>query len=209
VIRVHHLAAWFNGVLSLRNDDTSQDRETVRDLLLIMLLLGLRRSEALNLRWADVDLGGRILTIPNTKSHDPKVLPFGPYLADLFRYRLIRSGGAPLVFAASLDPKKPIVEPRRVLAQVTKVSGLVFTPHDLRRSFATHLEGLDVSAFALRRLMGHKTRRDDVTEHHYVVTDVERLRPAIEKLESFLLSAGGVKPQGEVTELAAKQGRRA
>ncbi len=205
VIRAHQLPAWFKGVLSLNNDDTSQDRETVRDLLLVMLFLGLRRSEALNMRWADVDLAGRIVTIPKTKSHEPKVLPVGPYILETLRRRLIDSGGAPLVFGSSLDSRRPIVEPRRVLSHVTKVSGLTFTPHDLRRSFATHLDGLDVPAFALRRLLGHKTRSDDVAEHHYVVTDVERLRPAIEKLEAFILSAAGIKPQAQITDLATKR----
>lgn len=205
VIRAHQLPAWFKGVLGLKNDDTSQDRETVRDLLLLMLFLGLRRSEALNLRWADVDLSGRMLTIPKTKSHEPKVLPLGPYVTNLLRQRLINSGGVPFVFASSVDSRKPIVEFRKSLAQVTRVSGWTFTPHDLRRSFATYLDSLDVPAFALRRLLGHKTRGDDVAEHHYVVTDVERLRPAIEKLETFILSAAGIKPMAQVADLAAKR----
>jgi hypothetical protein len=29
--------------------------------------------------------------------------------------------------------------------------------------------------------MGHKSRSNDVLGHHYIVTDVERLRPAIGK----------------------------
>ena len=49
-----------------------------------------------------------------------------------------------------------------------------FTLHDLRRTFTTVAEHLDVSYYALKRLLNHRMS-GDVTAG-YVVKDVERLR---------------------------------
>lgn len=208
VIRATELADWFKAVLSLKNDKVSQDRETVRDLLQTLLFLGLRRSEGLNLTWENVDLNGKILTIPKTKNYEPKVLPFGPYMAKLLHARFLASAGSPYVFPSSLDNIRHLIEPRNVLRDVIKRSGVTHTLHDLRRSFASFLESLDVSVYAARKLMGHKAASNDVMGRHYIVTDVERLRPAVEKLESFLLSAAGIQPAAQVVSMEKKRKKK-
>ncbi|MBI3918996.1 MAG: integrase family protein [Betaproteobacteria bacterium] len=208
VIRATDLPEWFKAVLSLKNDKLSQDRETVRDLLQALLFLGLRRAEGLNLKWENVDLKGKTLTIPKTKNYEPKVLPFGPYMAMLLNARFLDSAGAPYVFPSSSDRTKHLIEPRNVLRDVNKRSGVTHTLHDLRRSFATFLESLDVSVYAARKLMGHKAASNDVMGRHYVVTDVERLRPAVEKLESFVLSAAGVTPAATVVSIDRKRRKK-
>jgi len=50
VIKAHELPAWFEAVLALKNDGSRHDRETFRDYLQILPLLGLRRSEAAKLK---------------------------------------------------------------------------------------------------------------------------------------------------------------
>lgn len=46
--------------------------------------------------------------------------------------------------------------------------------HDLRRTFITIAESLDISAYALKRLLNHKMN-NDVTAGHIII-DAERLR---------------------------------
>ncbi|MCK7578396.1 MAG: hypothetical protein MZV65_23415 [Chromatiales bacterium] len=41
-------------------------------------------------------------------------------------------------------------------AKVQARSGITFTLHDLRRTFVTTAEGLDISAYAVKRLVNHK-----------------------------------------------------
>lgn len=53
-----------------------------------------------------------------------------------------------------------IIEPRKQMAHVIKSSGIHFTVHDLRRTFITIAEGIDISAYALKRLMNHKMNGD-------------------------------------------------
>ena len=56
----------------------------------------------------------------------------------------------------------------------------------LRRTFITVAEGLDVSAYALKRLVNHKMT-GDVTAG-YIVHDVERLRAPMQRVTDHLLS---------------------
>lgn len=71
--------------------------------------------------------------------------------------------------------------------------------HDLRRTFATVAESLDIPAYALKRLMNHKTQ-GDVTGGYLVIT-TERLRAPMERIEDFVLKAAKVKPSADIVSL--------
>ena len=60
---------------------------------------------------------------------------------------------------------------------------MTFTLHDLRRTFITAAERLDIPAYALKRLMNHKDP-NDVTDG-YIIFDVERLRGPMQKITDF------------------------
>lgn len=62
-IKAHELAAWYLGVQQLQN-------EVLRDYLLLIILTGLRRQEAATLRWDQVDLNAKTLTVLDTKNHE-------------------------------------------------------------------------------------------------------------------------------------------
>ncbi|KTD56584.1 phage-related integrase [Legionella santicrucis] len=68
------------------------------------------------------------------------------------------------------------------MTKVTKLSGIHFMVH-LRRTFITIAEGLDISAYALKRLMNHKMNGDIAA--WYIVTDVERLRKPMQQITDF------------------------
>src|SRR5262249_44878145 len=73
VIKSHELADWYRAVQNLTNT-------TTRDYLLLLIFSGLRRQEAARLRWSDIDLKGRTLTIPDTKNRRPLELPLPQFL---------------------------------------------------------------------------------------------------------------------------------
>jgi integrase len=66
-----------------------------------------------------------------------------------------------------------------------------FTIHDLRRTFTTTAESLNISAYALKRLLNHRMNHD-VTSG-YLVIDVERLRKPMQQITDYLLKSMGVK----------------
>jgi len=74
------------------------------------------------------------------------------------------------------------------MKRVVEASGVTFTLHDLRRTFVTVAEGLDIPAYALKRLLNHKMR-NDVTAG-YIVTDVERLRGPMQQVTDYILARG-------------------
>jgi integrase len=93
-----------------------------------------------------------------------------------------------------------LIDPKRQIAKVIEVSTVVFTLHDLRRTFATVAEGLDIAGYTLKRLLNH-TIHGDVTAG-YIVTDVERLRGPMERISRFLCSAMGMGEPSNVVPLA-------
>jgi integrase len=92
-----------------------------------------------------------------------------------------------------------IIEPRKVMEKVITNSGVTFTLHDLRRTFITIAESLDIPAYALKRLMNHKMNHD-VTAG-YIVMDVERLRGPMQLIADHLLKLMGVKKSADVVSI--------
>lgn len=175
-IRPYELANWYKAVNHLSNS-------TFKDYFLCILFTGLRRQECAKLRWQDVDLRARTLTINDTKNHEKHVLPLSEYLFSLFNRRKTEQISE-FVFSGT-GSTGYIVEPRKQINKVIDESGVHFTIHDLRRTFITVAEGLDISAYALKRLLNHKMTQD-VTSG-YIVTDVERLRKPMQQISDFFI----------------------
>ncbi len=194
-IKSHELAPWYAGVQQLQN-------ETLRDYLLLLILTGLRRQEAATLRWDQIDLTAKTLTVLDTKNHEPHILPLPNYLYQLLLLRSQRKIND-YVFPGP-GAAGHIIEPRKQMVNVTKFSGIHFTVHDLRRTFITIAEGLDISAYALKRLMNHKMN-GDITAG-YIVTDVERLRKPMQQITDYFLKCMGVESSAAVLAIQQKQG---
>ena len=159
----------------------------VADYLRVLLFTGLRRQEAAQLRWSAVDLQHATLTVEDTKNHEPLTLPLTDYLLTLFQRRHLEANGAEVYVFPGTGATGYLVEPRAQIEKVCEISGLHFTPHDLRRTFITIAESLDISAYALKRLVNHKMR-GDVTAG-YIITDVERLRAPMQRVTDFLVKS--------------------
>jgi integrase len=170
LIRPHQLRPWMDAVLAL-------DSEHARTYLQLVLLTGLRRSEALGLKWRDVDLVGRTLTVRATKNHRDHTLPLPGYLTALLG-RLPRHGVHVFEEWRGL---------RFALEEVARRSGVLFCVHDLRRGFATAADGIDLPGYAVRALLNHQG--GDVTSGYVLVT-VERLREPMQRICDYTTCSG-------------------
>jgi integrase len=188
VIKAHQLAAWWRAVEAMGEDAALFHGREYRDYYQTLLLTGLRRSEVLGLTWDSLDFNTRTLTITDTKNREPHTLPLSGYLLELLRERKARS---PNGYVFSAPDGERISNFRDVTRYIEERCGLHVTLHDLRRTFATIAEGLDIPAYALKRLLNHK-QSSDVTAG-YIVADVERLRAPMEKITDFVLKAAGVR----------------
>ena len=159
----------------------------MRDYTILFLLanMGLRRSEILQLRRADVDLKGRLLRIRG-KGGKQRLLPLLPAWLEVLEHYLrlfeeaFGSRGNELFFL--LDSGKPLYA-KYVYRLVRRSVGAVSStekrsPHVLRHSFATHLlhEGADLNA--VKELLGHSSlAATQVYTHH----SIKRLKEVYSK----------------------------
>lgn len=189
VIKAHQIDDWFRAVMALNSDAINGIAKVFRDYLIFLLLTGARRSEGARLRKENVDLKARTFTLVNPKNKEQHTLPLSDYLYELVKRR-VEADDSEYLFTG-LDKKRYLVPPRKQMIKVIENSGVAFTLHDLRRTFTSIAEGLDIPAYALKRLLNHKMK-NDVTAG-YIVTDVERLRKPMQLVTDFILQTAGVK----------------
>lgn len=187
VIKRTQLADWFAGIADLRREG----RILQADYLVFTLLTGARREEAASLQWSEVDFSERSIKFMKTKNGDDRTIPLTNHLEQMLKRRQAESAGSPFVFASTLSKGGYIAEPKYALAAIQEGHKVNVSMHDLRRTYATTLESLDVSIYALKTLLGHKMGAD-VTGAHYTIIDIERLRPAAQKVEDTILRLAGV-----------------
>jgi integrase len=176
IVANHDLPAWWAAVM--------QESERSRDILLIAIFTGMRRNEILNLRWENIDLVGQSLHIPSTKNGAALDLPLSDFLIDLLRARQRAAGPSEWVFPGT-GKHGHVIETKGILARVARASGVKFTLHDLRRTFITIAESLNIPHYSLKRLLNHRVG-GDVTGG-YIVIDVERLRGPVEQVAKRIL----------------------
>ena len=197
LIKSSSLPAWAKAVQSL-------DNTIARDFLLFLLHTGLRRNEAARLRWDQVDVQEGCFTVPMTKNGEPHTLPLSDYLERLLKQRKAEAwAGNAFVFPGN-GKGGYLVEPKGAIDTVTATTGIIFTCHDLRRTFATIAESLDLSHYTIKALLNHKQQGDDVTAG-YIILNVDRLRDPMQKITDAIQER--IKKQhGQVVEMQAKNG---
>lgn len=179
-IQKNDLPKWYKAVSS--QSKTRQER-TARDIFLVGLFTGLRRSEIFTLKWVDVDLRNRTATVRNTKNHRDHSLPLPDVLVRLFRERKSETGKSEFVFPGKSGTAavRDIDDSR---LRIVRNSGVDFSLHDLRRTFATVATEIGVPPYLLKKLLNH--RSGDVTEG-YVISTSEILRGPMKKVASRLM----------------------
>ena len=186
-LKDHQLPTWWEAVTGLQGHRSDSGADTASDLLQFLLLTGLRAGEACSLSWAYVDVRDGVIEVPDTKNREPHLLPLSKRLAEIIARRAEAKAG-PYVFAAKSDLKAPYPYGtlRGWFQTVADECGVRITAHDLRRTFASIAEELDISASTVKRLLNHRTGRSDVTEG-YVIPSAARLRGAMQRIEDRIL----------------------
>lgn len=174
-VKPRQLERWFQDVLALEN-------ETQRDLILLLIFTGLRRGEATNMLWEDVDFEDRSFTVRGTKNGTDHSLPMSDFVYGLLRLRYLSRKESRYVFPGKY-PNTPI-SPTTCITRIDGVSG--FTFHDLRRTFLTIAESLDFQPYLLKRLANHKLSASEIT-FRYVIRDVDRLREPMQRISDRIL----------------------
>jgi integrase len=186
------LPAWFEAVNGLRNEVSS-------DYFMFLLFTGTRREEAAKLQWEDVNFTAKTFRLTDTKNREVVDLPLPDYVASRL---LARKGRKRVgwVFPAKAGKTGYLTDPRKSIAIVRKASKAHFSPHDLRRTFISVAESLDLSVYTIKALVNHKVATD-VTAG-YVVQSPQRLAKASKRIESEILRFAG-ENTGRVVQITA------
>lgn len=170
---------------------------------------GLRRGELCGLRWADVDLDRRLMTVRHshdgpTKSGEERIVPIAsallPFLAE---WKLAQGRGAVLVFpndragkwgAGKMHTKNSAKRLRFAVAEACKRAKLpVIRFHDLRHVYASHFVMNGGDLLTLQRILGHSTPTitSEVYSHlapSHLVKESDRVRFTAPESEVIALS---------------------
>ncbi|MFB6273404.1 MAG: tyrosine-type recombinase/integrase [Salinibacter sp.] len=154
--------------------------ERNRNLLQLMLDTGLRLSEALDLRWRDIDLNTGKLHVVQGKGAKDRILWLGEdNLEQLQHWRQRQAdhiGHAPEPLFTTLDGKR--LQGRYVQALVKRLAGRAgiekdVSPHTLRHSFATDLLRETNNLELVRRALGHANLQTTQVYVHLTDQDLE------------------------------------
>lgn len=159
-------------------------------LFAVMLFAGLRRGEVINLKYADVDVENQSIFIRQGKGSKDRIIPMSRTLATIFtsyleeRKRLNKT--CPEFFTA-LSRNKGITDQliKRLVVQMREVSGIPFSSHKLRHTFATLMLEGGCDIYSLSKMMGHS---DIKTTTIYLAASAEHLRSQMTKhpLNTFI-----------------------
>jgi integrase len=195
VIKKAELGAWVNAIRDLPH-------VTMRDYFMFTLLTGARKEEGRKLRWAHVDFAERALTIVDPKNGCDHALPLSDYLLEMLTTRK-RVSVSDFVFA---DEQGRVVSNfRYAQAAVEKACGVSFCLHDLRRTFASLAESLDLSAYAVKRLLNHADGNDVTAGYLPETFNTERLREPMQRITDFVLKSAGLKETAAIINLNEKR----
>ena len=175
VLQRGQLDAWFSSVSQIQNP-------VISAYLQILLLTGARRGEILTLKWEDINLQWKGMTIRD-KVEGERTIPLTPYVEKLLVALPRRNEW---VFSSSTSKTGGLTVPNTPHGRACKVAGLSgLTLHGLRRSFKSLTEWLEVPVGIVAQIQGHKPSA--TAEKHYTVRPLELLRVHHERIEAWVL----------------------
>lgn len=184
-LQKEQLQPWFNAVTSYQNKIISAFFQTT-------LITGARRNEILTIQWKDIDFKWKSITIKD-KVEGQRIIPLTPYVALLLN-NLPRCNK--WVFSSNKSSTGRIMEPKRANDAIYSVAGIPhLSVHDLRRSFSTLSEWLEMPTGIVAQIMGHKPSA--LAEKHYKKRPLDLLRMWHIKYETWILEQAGIAQPDE------------
>ncbi len=149
----------------------------------VFLFAGLRKQELLNLKLSDIDLENRTLFVKNGKGGKDRLIPITPKLEQTLRQYLVERSKLNKTnpeFFSSLYKNIGYCDTglKRLVRQIKEASGVEFTLHKLRHTFATLMLEGGCDIYSLSKMMGHS---DINTTTIYLAASAEHLRSQIGK----------------------------
>lgn len=161
-----------------------EENTTARDYFWLLLLTGVRKSNLLAMRWADIDWDRRTWRIPDTKNGIPHTVPLMERAMTILEARKLLIGG-PWVFPSESSRNGHFSDPknawRRVLARADITDLRI---HDIRRTLGSYHAITGASLPVIGKSLGHRSQR--ATEI-YARLNLDPIRASMEAATSVML----------------------
>ncbi|QYJ95076.1 tyrosine-type recombinase/integrase [Shewanella spartinae] len=177
-----------------------EEPQIYKDIVLIALMTGQRKSCVLSLRWEEIDPQQRIWVIPASKAKSKKglVVPLIPAAMEILNRRSQEAEqGESFVFPNKRSKLGHVVEKTgqgSFWRRVTKRAGLYsddkaqrLTFHDLRRSTATRMARAGIELAIIQKALGHSSIA--ITQRTYAHHDLTQVRAGLEHIRNEPQSA--------------------
>ena len=153
----------------------------LKPIVAVALNTGMRKTEILTLKWADVNLRTRVITILNSKNGEKREIPINEDLLRVF-FGVRKNPKSPYVFSkGDGTPYGSVKVAFGTALRRAKISNFRF--HDMRHTFASRLVMRRVDLKTVQELLGHK---DITMTLRYSHLSPDHKRAAVEKLSSHM-----------------------
>lgn len=120
----------------------------------LLLFTGVRRQEALDARWDNVDLQKRVWFLPTSKSGKSRHVILNSMAVELLQ-KQPRLPDNPFIFPGKIEGKQ-LNNPQKAFKRVLKAAGIAnFRIHDLRHTHASIAINNGASLYSVQQLLGH------------------------------------------------------
>ena len=167
------------------------DLPRYRVLLTTIYATGLRLSEALALRAADIDSRRMVVRIRQGKGKKDRYVPLPPLLLEMLREHWRREHLRDLLFPRPSDPLRPAspTTVQKYMQRFAVKAGLTkkITPKTLRHCYATHLIEQGTSTRVVQVLLGHSNVHTTETYTHVSPSTLGNVIGPLERVLSAAL----------------------
>jgi integrase len=160
--------------------------EWFKELVIFAVLTGMRRGEIVNLRWQDVDLSRRLVTIQSnstfkTKHGKRRVVPLNDRAHFLLSSRHTQVPTDPVfVSPGGILRGDSIGKKLKKCVHQAKLPDQRLHFHSLRHTFASWLVRVGTSLYEVQRLLGHSNSR---TTEVYAHLQTEEMHRAVNRIK--------------------------
>ena len=162
---------------------STEQNQIAATAIKLMLLTGVRREEALQARWEDIDHERLLWSLPMTKSGRQRFVMLSETALSVLN-ELPNSGGSNYLFPGN-KPGRPLSNARKCFQRALKAAGLAHLRiHDLRHTFASLAINNGATLYEVQHLLGHAS---NTTTQRYAHLASDNLRKASARVGALVV----------------------
>ena len=152
----------------------------LKDIVLFAINTGMRRGEILSLRWPQVDLERKVVTLLKTKNKEKRSVPVNAKVYELLKGKVTKRSNSGLVFPSGTKNEIDPHNLERAFRAAREKAGLLDVRfHDLRHTAGSRMAQAGVDIYTISKILGHKTLTMTMRYAHH---NVESLRHGVDAL---------------------------